>query len=73
MLRAGQRPTIEGDDLFSVGCESLVRDVNRNSQLSLAFLLRNAKTLMIQSINSERAHWNKRKDWAELMERDGDE
>ena len=71
-LRAGQRPTIEADDLYAVGCYSLVRDVGRGVD-RLPHILNHAKSYMLEFVKTEKRQWNRRKSWDEMFTANGSE
>lgn len=57
LLRAGQNPSIELDDLLQVGYAELIRTVDRPANSALALdkrIARNCKTAMIRFIEGER-------------------
>lgn len=70
-MRAGQRPTIERDDLIAVGLLSIARDLQTKSRKPLS-IIRHAKSRMIEHIISEKQHWVNRKSWIEMFGEDGD-
>jgi len=61
ILLSGVRPQVEFDDLASVGCQSAIQTINAGTT-KRAFILRHAKSRMIEFINSEKMHWVGRKD-----------
>lgn len=73
LLRAGQRSHIEADDLYAVGCLSLVSDLGRNADTSMWALLRSAKREMVLHVNLEQAHWMNRAPWEEAQRKEDSE
>jgi len=67
MIRAGQRPTVERDELVAVGNYSLVLDLAWG-RTKLTHILCNAKQRMKRSIRGEVRHWRKRKPWREMFD-----
>ena len=61
ILLSGVRPQIEFDDLVSVGYQSAIQTINAGTT-KRAFIMRSAKSRMIEFINSEKMHWIGRKD-----------
>ena len=60
LLRAGQSPAIQKDDLLQVGYAELIRTVDRPGIGALALdkrIARNCKTAMIRFIEDERREW----------------
>jgi len=67
MIRAGQRPTVERDDLIAVGNYSLVLDLARGCS-NRNHVLNHAKQRMKRSIRGEVRHWRRRKPWREMFD-----
>jgi hypothetical protein len=60
LLRAGQSPAIQRDDLLQIGYEELIRTIDRPANGTLALdkrIARNCKTAMIRFIEDERREW----------------